>query len=188
MLHNTLGGWKIAGVTTIQSGHPLPVENTNVFNLFGINATDGDFAQLSSSCTLSQVATSGSVQRKLNNYINQSCFTSYPIIGDEEPPGTCLAPLPDGNCPPIATAFGNTRPGIFRGPGQNSTDLSLIKNFSMHWPNDNAGVEFRAEMFNAFNHPQFGDPGIAVDAPGFGQITSTAVAPRIVQFALKISF
>ncbi len=172
LLHTTLGGWKFAGETTIQSGHPLAVENTNAFNLFGINGLDDDFAQLAPNCTPSQVSTSGSVQRKLNNFINQSCFTNnYPVISA------------DGG-----TAFGNTRPGILRGPGQNSTDLSLIKNFSLHWPNDAAGVEFRAELFNAFNHPQFQDPGTSMDGGSFGAITQTVGAPRIAQFALKISF
>jgi hypothetical protein len=172
LVRNTLGGWKIAGVTTIQDGHPLPVENTNAFNLYGINGPDNDFAQLSPSCALSQVSTSGSVQSKINHFINQSCFTApYPTISS------------DGG-----TAFGNTRPGIFRGPAQNNTDLSLIKNFSLRWPSEKAGIEFRAELFNAFNHPQFADPGSAVDVGGFGQITGTAVAPRIAQFALKLSF
>ncbi len=171
LLHTTLGGWKFAGVTTIQSGHPLLVENTNAFNLFGLNAADGDFAQLAPNCTVSQARTSGSVQSKLDHFINQSCFTSYPVISA------------DGG-----TAFGNTRPGIMRGPGQNNTDLSLIKNFSMHWPNDKSGVEFRAELFNAFNHPEFADPGVAMDGGSFGAITQTVGSPRITQFALKISF
>jgi len=174
LLHTSLGGWKFAGVTTIQSGHPLTVTNTNAFNLFGINGLEGDFAQLGPNCTVSQVSTSGSVQHKLNNFINQSCFTNYPVISA------------DGG-----TAFGNTRPGILRGPGQNSTDMSLIKIFSLHWPNDKAGVEFRAELFNAFNHPQFADPGNAVDGGtgiAFGAIKQTVGSPRIAQFALKISF
>jgi hypothetical protein len=172
LVRNTLGGWKIAGVTTIQDGHPLPVENTNATNLYGLNGPDDDFAQLGPNCTVSQVTSSGSVQSKINHFINQSCFTApYPTISS------------DGG-----TAFGNTRPGLFRGPAQNNTDLSLIKNFSLRWPNETAGVEFRAELFNAFNHPQFGDPGIEVDGESFGQITSTVVAPRIVQFALKLSF
>ena len=161
-------------MTTIQSGHPLTVTNTNAFNLFGINGLEGDFAQLGPNCTVSQVSTSGSVQHKLNNFINQSCFTNYPVISA------------DGG-----TAFGNTRPGILRGPGQNSTDMSLIKIFSLHWPNDKAGVEFRAELFNAFNHPQFADPGNAVDGGtgiAFGAIKQTVGSPRIAQFALKISF
>ena len=125
---------------------------------------------------MSQVNTSGSVQSKMDNYINQSCFIT--------PTGSThyLAAVDGG------TAFGNTRPGIIHGPGQNSTDLSLIKNFSLRWPNEKAGVEFRAELFNAFNHPQFGDPGNGVDGASFGQITNTSVAPRIAQFALKLSF
>jgi Carboxypeptidase regulatory-like domain/TonB dependent receptor/TonB-dependent Receptor Plug Domain len=181
LLRNTLSGWKIAGVTTIQDGHPLAVENTNAFNLYGINGPDQDFAQLAPNCTVSQVRTSGSVQSKINNYINKSCFIKpdgsnyYQVISS------------DGG-----TAFGNTRPGIIHGPAQNNTDLSLIKNFSPKWPNETAAVEFRAELFNAFNHPQFSDPGYSVDGvvnnASFGIISGTAVAPRIAQFALKLSF
>jgi hypothetical protein len=181
LARNTLGGWKVAGVTTIQAGHPLGVLDTNALNLFGMTYPDADFAQLAPNCTLSQVSSSGSVQSKLDHFINQNCFgttvagvftpTPYPVISA------------DGG-----TAFGNTRPGILRGPGQNNTDLSLIKNFSLRWPSEKAGVEFRAEMFNAFNHPQFLDPGILVDGASFGDITNTSVAPRIVQFALKLSF
>jgi hypothetical protein len=111
------------------------------------------------------------VQHKLDNYINQSCFTNWPIISA------------DGG-----TAFGNTRPGIVHGPDQNNTDLSLIKNFRLRWPNETSGVEFRAEMFNAFNHPQFFDLGSGYGAAGFGVISGTSVAPRIVQFALKLTF
>jgi hypothetical protein len=122
---------------------------------------------------VAQVSSSGSVQSKIGHFINQSCFSGvpYPVISS------------DGG-----TAFGNTRPGILRGPAQNNTDLSLIKDFSIRWPNEKAGVEFRAELFNAFNHPQFADPGYAVDGASFGIITNTAVSPRIAQFALKLSF
>jgi hypothetical protein len=159
-----------------------------------MNYPDADFAQLAPNCTMAQVSSSGSVQSKLDHFINQSCFVTptgrnyYQVIGAPEPPGTCGLLDPTAPCPASGTAFGNTRPGIFRGPGQNNTDLSLIKNFSMRWPSEKAGVEFRAEMFNAFNHPQFLDPGIAVDGASFGEIRNTSVAPRIVQFALKLSF
>jgi len=78
--------------------------------------------------------------------------------------------------------------GIVRGPGQVNTDLSLIKVFPVRWPNEAANVEFRTDFFNAFNHPQFADPDVEFTSPTFGQITSTIVAPRVVQFALKVSF
>ena len=177
-LQSVLGGWRVAGVTVFQSGHRLGVLSTNALNAFGISGFAGDFAQLGS-CTLSQVNTSGSVTGKLNKYINQSCFPldanglgAFPVIGA------------DG----VATGFGNTRPGIVHGPDQRNTDLSLIKQFVVPWPNDRANVEFRAELFNAFNTPQFADPDNEQDSQTFGQVLKTAVAPRIVQFALKLNF
>jgi hypothetical protein len=56
------------------------------------------------------------------------------------------------------------------------------------WRNDHSNLEFRAEFFNAFNTPQFSDPDNEQDSPTFGQVLSTAVAPRIIQFALKLNF
>ncbi|MGE5736269.1 MAG: hypothetical protein ACM34E_14340, partial [Acidobacteriota bacterium] len=172
------GGWRVAGVTTIQSGHRLAVLSTNALNAFGTSAFGGDFAQLGP-CTLSQVNTSGSVTDRLNKYINTSCFPVdasglgvFPVIGA------------DG----VATGFGNTRPGIVHGPDQRNTDLSLIKQFVLPWRNDRSNLEFRAEFFNAFNTPQFSDPDNEQDSPTFGQVLSTAVAPRIIQFALKLNF
>jgi hypothetical protein len=50
-------------------------------------------------------------------------------------------------------------------------------------------VQFRAEFFNFFNHPQFAAPATAVSsAATFGLITGTTVNPRVVQFALKYNF
>jgi hypothetical protein len=172
VLSTTLGGWKVAGVTVFQSGHRLPVLNTNATSVYGISAFGQDFGQLAPGCTPDQVNTSGDVTSKLNNYINTACFTTPRIVGA------------DG----VATAFGNTRPGIVRGPDQRNTDLSVIKQFQTRWPNELANVEFRAEFFNAFNTPQFSDPDYEQDSGTFGVIQSTAVAPRIMQFALKLNF
>ena len=49
-------------------------------------------------------------------------------------------------------------------------------------------VEFRAEFFNLFNHPQFYLPGSDDRLSGFGAITQTVNNPRLVQFALKLRF
>ncbi len=167
-----LGGWRLAGVVTVQAGHFLYVSSTNAFNAYGISGTEGDFAELAPNCTNAQVLTSGSVKHKLNNYLDANCFTSYPVIGD------------DG----LATGFGNTRPGIARGPAQNNTDLALIKAFPFSLRHEQANAEFRVETFNTFNTPQFADPVLAQDAPNFGVINRTAVSPRIMQLALKLSF
>jgi len=75
------------------------------------------------------------------------------------------------------------------GPNQVNTDLSWIKLFPVPWPKESANVEFRAEFFNVFNHPLFSQPDLDVsDGPAFGQITTTASNPRLIQFALKFNF
>ncbi len=166
-----LGGWGMAGVTTFQSGHRLPVTfNPNGRNVFG---QGNDRASLSGACRAGHYLTAGSVTSKLNTYINASCFAEPAAFSAADPNGL---------------GFGNSGIGIFDGPGQNNFDLSLTKNFAFGWPRENSFLEFRSEFFNAFNHPQFGIPDLEFTSPTFGQISSTSVAPRIIQFALKFSF
>jgi hypothetical protein len=62
--------------------------------------------------------------------------------------------------------------------------------------NEAASLEFRAEFFNAFNHPQFANPGSSLTRDpktqlptgSFGLIQATSVAPRLIQFGLKYIF
>jgi hypothetical protein len=84
-----------------------------------------------------------------------------------------------------ATGFGNTGRNILVGPGQFNWDGSVTKNFKIL---EKSTLQFRADFFNAFNHAQFSNPAIAVNSAAFGQITSTTVAPRIIQFALRYAF
>jgi hypothetical protein len=172
-LRDTLGGWSLSGVFTIQSGRRLTATDTNSHNVFGVTRFGGDLAQLSGACSAGQFVTRGSVQSKLNNYFNASCFTNqYPVIGD------------DG----LATGFGNARPGILSGPDQNNVDLAIAKVFPLRLAREGVNLQFRAEAFNAFNHPQFASPSAEVDSSAFGIINSTVVNPRIVQLALKLNF
>ncbi len=71
-----------------------------------------------------------------------------------------------------------------RGPGQARWDLSLIKNFPIM---ERARLQFRAECFNAFNHPNLSDPSTNPTAPSFGVISGQG-PPRSWQFALKLAF
>ena len=89
---------------------------------------------------------------------------------------------------PVGVGFGNAGVGILMSPGQQNFDLSLIKRFPITWPRESSTLEFRSEFYNAFNHPQFGDPDTEFTSPTFGQISSTVVNPRVVQLALKLSF
>ena len=79
--------------------------------------------------------------------------------------------------------FGNSGVGIIRGPGVVNFDFNLAKDFVL---TERLGMQFRAELFNALNHPILGVPGVTIGA-GFGQIVSASDA-RIIQFALKLKF
>ena len=79
--------------------------------------------------------------------------------------------------------FGNSGVGILRGPGAVNLDFNLAKDFRF---SESFGMQFRGEFFNAFNHANFGVPGVTLGS-GFGQIVSAADA-RIIQFALKLKF
>ena len=85
---------------------------------------------------------------------------------------------------PAPQAFGNAGVGIMRGPGLADFDFSVAKNINV---DENRYFQFRTELFNAFNHPNFGPPDIRREATTFGQILSAGNA-RIVQFALKLYF
>ena len=71
------------------------------------------------------------------------------------------------------------------GPDFVNSDFSVIKQFPL--PRE-MGLNFRAEFFNLFNHPQYGAPIADINQPGFGSVNSTVNNPRLVQLALKLNY
>jgi len=93
---------------------------------------------------------------------------------------------------PAPGTVGNTARNILRGPAALNTDFSLFKNFRLR---EKHTLQFRAEVFNLFNTPQFGQPGANLLAPAtFGQSLSTIGtiggfgSNRQVQLALRLNF
>jgi hypothetical protein len=92
---------------------------------------------------------------------------------------------------PAAGQLGNANRTPLSGPDFVNTDLSVIKHLV---PREGMRVDFRAEFFNLFNHPQFGAPGLNGYGADFASPSTTAVVnytvnnPRLVQFALKVAF
>jgi hypothetical protein len=100
---------------------------------------------------------------------------------------------------PATGRFGNCPPRAFHGPGIGNVDLSLFKQFRL---TETKRVEFRAEFFNAFNHPNFANPNASFSPssvgsfgrvfntiqPILGQSSGGPGDPREIQLALKVYF
>ena len=90
-----------------------------------------------------------------------------------------------------ADRFGNLGRNVVIGPSFHNTDLSLIKAAR---PGGRISVQFRVDVFNLFNVPNFGPPGNLVGSPTFGRITRTRLptgesgSSRQIQLAGKVSF
>jgi Carboxypeptidase regulatory-like domain/TonB-dependent Receptor Plug Domain len=116
-----------------------------------------------------------------NNYTrpDQKCNakSSHPTIGQWFNVN-CFAPATPGE-------LGNANRSPAYGPGFVNTDFSAIKNFAL---SERMRLEFRGEIFNLFNHTQLGQPAADINSAGFGAITYTVNNPRLVQFALKLTF
>ena len=85
--------------------------------------------------------------------------------------------------PPFGT-FGNAGRNVLAGPSLRNMNLSLLKDTKL---GDKATLQFRAEMFNVFNTPNFEQPSIFLGTPGFGRVLS-ARDGREIQFGLKLLF
>jgi hypothetical protein len=105
--------------------------------------------------------TPGSVDQKLAQWFTTGAFTT-----------------------PQPNTFGNAGRNILIGPGTFNFDFSAHKVFNF---GERFSLQYRAEFFNFFNHPQFNNPDTTVTDNTFGQIT-TARDPRIIQMALKLIF
>jgi hypothetical protein len=98
---------------------------------------------------------------------------------------SCFSPAAPGE-------LGTAPRAPITGPRFVNTDMSFIKHFPL--PYESMRLDFRAEFFNMFNHPQFylsgGSSGMQdINAPtSFGVVNGTVNNPRVVQFALKLMF
>jgi len=93
---------------------------------------------------------------------------------------------------PPAGELGNASRTPLYGPRFVNTDLSAIKHFVL---NERMHLDFRAEFFNVWNHPQFGLTGETDTgmqnlslASSFAKVNETVHDPRVIQFALKLQF
>jgi hypothetical protein len=97
---------------------------------------------------------------------------------------------PNAFIQPLPGTYGNLGRNTLNAPGLVSTDIAIARKFSL---TERLNLQFRAEIFNLFNHTNFNSPNPVVYAastggpsPTAGVITATATSSRQVQFGLKL--
>lgn len=177
ILNIVLGGWQTSGIFRVDDGRPIIPRNgaSNPIPTYGPQRLDLNGALLRAS---------GSPESHLASTFCNTC-TSYfvPTNPDGSPVLSNPAPFTLGNAPRTITTV--------RLPGARDSSLALFKEFPLTSNREGMRFEFRAEAFNAFNHPRFSGPDTNF-GPGtantFGRISSTANGPRELQLGLKFYF
>jgi len=161
------GGFRTSGVYTFYSGHPITVNSGGTLN----SALDpyGD-----ATAPPYLIGTPHIVGDPTCWYYvakNKAC--------------TALAPnLSDAYALPAAGTFGNSGRNTIIGPRTNVFDAALLREF----PIERVNLEFRWEVFNVTNTPEFGQPSNNFSSTAAASITSLSGDPRVMQFALRLSF
>jgi hypothetical protein len=196
-----VSGWQLGIVSQAQSGSPLTP-------LLTINTGTGTTLTVRPN-QLQKVSPTGNPHQFYNNTVLCEPFNgtptgtaptiapcatatnaafAVPCTFSDIPttPGSNNYPVIPGSCTP-----GDMQRDGLRGPDFVNTDFSIVKNTKIK---ENINLQFRTEMFDIFNHPNFGNPGNTVTASSFGLITSTRFpagdfgSAREIQFALKLTF
>ena len=190
-------GWQFSFIEQSQSGNPVTLLAGNVGALpGGIPAANAN--------SLTGLAT---LRPDVTGPITISPTAAPTGIGVQWFANVVCDPRPGGSCPSGSTVvlpvqfingktiyhFGSLGRNVVIGPSFHNTDLSLIKRTKL---GERQMIEFRWEVFDVFNHANFGQPGrtAQVGSTSFGVITNTRFptgdsgSSRQMQFALKYKF
>lgn len=158
-----LGGWQLNGIFNMHTGAPLGLttESNTLYN-YGAYGYAGNVER--PNYAGGPVYTAGSVASRVNNYFNVDAFGL-----------------------PLPFTYGNTGRLLpyLRGPGAVQLDMSLFKEIPVR---ERMHLQFRAEVFNILNHPQFDNPNTVIGSPQAGVISDQVNSPRDIQLALKLLF
>ena len=128
------------------------------------------------------IVTNNTIVTGVANTVRPNVTGPIEIIGDVDRWFDTSAVTP-------AAGFGTLGRNVVVGPTFNNTDFSIIKNTQIR---EGVRVQFRAEIFDLFNHANLGQPGNVVGTPAFGRIVNTRFptgesgSSRQIQFALKV--
>jgi hypothetical protein len=195
------GGWQLGGIIKYNSGVPTtPIIGGDPAGLGNGGADQFGIPNYVAGCN--------PVTSSVSAYVNQSCYTLPTVSASSPLAASCgdfsfdpahghprIAP-PAGQVY-CANLLGNAGRNSIYGPKLVNVDFSVVKNTAIRKISESFNVQFRAEIFNIFNHSNFlppepvnGTAGSQVfDQSGFstaGGIDALATQPRDVQFALKL--
>jgi hypothetical protein len=195
------GGWQLGGIVKYNSGVPTtPIIGGDPMGLGNGGADQFGIPNYIAGCN--------PVNSSISAYVNASCYT-LPTVSASSPLAASCGDFPFDpahNQPRIAppagqvycaNLLGNAGRNSITGPKLVNVDFSVVKNTPIRRISESFNVQFRAEIFNIFNHSNFLPPepvnntaGSQVfDQTGFltsGGIDSLATQPRDVQFAIKV--
>ena len=220
-----LQGWWIGNIVSIQSGLAFAPNVVGLISNSGVFAGDqGDRPNLITAANLAAakavnpgavVYNHGTIYAggNANQWFNPNMFT---LLGPNATAKCDDATDTNGNpidpVNPAGLTYGDTTHfnptcyfgylgdagrDMLRGPGLRTWDFSLGKDTSLRVLGEAAKLQFRAELFNILNHPNFGLPNGTIFAGNVsnelplgnaGQITYTNTTSRQIQFALKVIF
>jgi len=157
-------GWQISGITRFATGLPVTMVENDDQSLLGTG--------FGGPITLAVDTPNLVAPVKKFNPRTQLC------------PGACFYFDPTSFAPSALGQQGTANRRFFHGPGVNNWDFAVLKNTQI---TERVNLQFRAELFNLFNHAQFLTPYGINTVSSFGQITAAA-PPRIGQLSLKLNF
>ena len=180
-LVNTLvGGWQLSGINTMQAGTPFNLTYTpNAANALSpqISATYRGANEYRPNRVTGVPLTQRA--RVAGGYVQYVNYAALSLPGTRNAAGNLVSP------------FGNESRNPGRTPAYYTTDFALNKNFDT--PLEGLKVQFRTEMYNAFNHTNLYLPSSALGgtlgaAPTSGGTITSTFEPRIIQFGLKVIY
>lgn len=180
MAGKLLGGWQLSGIFQAQTGTPCSVGKGTSYAFNGVIGNDGSMCGIGEYWNFNGSGI---------NYTHQMAHQTSNLGADQSywfnPYGS------DGKLifsQPAPYTF-NTQKGIrdmIYNPGFNNWNMGLFKKFVVH---EAIAVQFRAEAFNAFNHPNWG--GVSLDPTNlntFGKVTGKSGDVRNLQLSLRFQF
>jgi hypothetical protein len=172
------GGWKLTGITTLQTGFPVNFSDTGFRSL-----TCDQFSFYGCPDNPNQVVSTVQTLDPRNSTFNgKQDFWFNPANFARVPNCTFSGGLPTNAA--VCGQYGNTRRNALHGPGIDNFDFALLKDTKI---TERTSFQMGIEAFNLFNHTQFSNATSRSNSGNFGRITSAA-SGRLVQLRGKIIF